>query len=142
MVLLDSDQEGKSAYEQLVHQWIMDNKYVLMLGKVLGVNHPCTLEDLFSEDYYLEHVNAAYCSELGKKTLKLGRNLNLPIIERVEEALKAQGIERFNKGRIAKRIMKDLAKKTLAEVPQETVENFRKVITTINKTVQAWKTRQ
>lgn len=142
MVLLDSDHEGKSAYEQLVYQWIVDDKYVLLLGKALGVNHPCTLEDLFSEDYYLEHVNAAYCSELSKKTLKLGRNLNLPIIERVEEALKAQGIERFNKGRIAKRIMKDLAKKTLAEVPQETVENFRKVITTINKTVQAWKTRQ
>jgi predicted ATP-dependent endonuclease of OLD family len=141
MVLLDSDQEGKNAYEQLVYQWIMENKYVLMLGQVLGVTHPCALEDLFSEDYYLEHAQAAYRSELGKKTLKLSKDSTQSIVDRVEVALNGYGIEHYNKGRVAKRIMKNLAQKTLADLPEETVENFKKVISALNQIVRTWKNR-
>lgn len=138
-VLLDSDQEGKTAYEQLVHQWIMADKHVLMLGDVLGISHPCALEDLFSEDYYLEQVGDAYRKELGKKTLKLSKK-KISIVDRVEEALRAEGIEHFNKGRVAKRIMQDLAKKTLSDLPTETVDNFKKVIDAINEIARGWKT--
>jgi predicted ATP-dependent endonuclease of OLD family len=141
MVLLDSDLDGKSAYEQLVHQWILAEKHVLMLGQVLGISHSCTIEDMFSEDYYMEHVNAAYHSELGKKNLKLGKKTNQPIVERVELALKAQGIERFNKGRVGKRIMKNLADKKLVDISEETIENFRRVIIAINNIVQVWKAK-
>lgn len=139
-VLLDSDQEGKNAYEQLVHQWILAGKHALMLGDVLGVSHPCALEDLFSQDYYLEHTHAAYRRELGKRTLKLSKGKK-PIVERVEEALLAEGIDRFNKGRVAKRIMQDLSNKSLPDLPSETVENFRKVFEAINQIVMSWKSR-
>jgi predicted ATP-dependent endonuclease of OLD family len=139
MVLLDSDQEGKNAYEQLVNQWIMDNKYVLMLGEVLGLPHSCALEDLFSESYYLEFVQSAYNKELGKKTLKLSKESNQSIVDRVETALKSHGIEHYNKGRVAKRIMKDLAQKTLADLPEDTINNFKKVIDSINKIVKTWR---
>jgi predicted ATP-dependent endonuclease of OLD family len=140
-VLLDSDQEGKSAYEQLVHQWIINDKHVLMLGNILGVKHFCTLEDLFSEDYYLEHVNAAYCLELGNKNLGIGKENNKPIVVRVEEALKAQGIDFFNKGRVAKRIMQDLSKKKLSDLPNDTIDNFSKTIVAINKIIKEWKAK-
>jgi predicted ATP-dependent endonuclease of OLD family len=141
-VLLDSDKEGKSAYEQLVHQWILDDKHVLLLGNTLGVKHFCTLEDLFSEKYYLEQVNAAYSSELSDKVLEVSKEKNKPIIDRVEEALKARGNVSFNKGRVAKKIMQDLAKKKLSDMPEETVEKFGKTIEAINKIVEGWKTKQ
>ncbi|CAG0940693.1 hypothetical protein BROC_01130 [Candidatus Brocadiaceae bacterium] len=141
-VLLDSDKEGKSAYEQLVHQWILDDKHVLLLGNTSGIKHFCTLEDLFSEDYYLEHVNSAYSSELSNKVLEVRKEKNKPIIDRVEEALKDRGISSFNKGRVAKKIMQDLSKKKLSDMPQETVEKFSKTIVAINKIVEGWKSKQ
>lgn len=141
-VLLDFDKEGKSAYEQLVHQWILDDKHVLLLGNTLGIKHFCTLEDLFSEDYYLEHVNAAYSLELGDKLLEVRKEKNKPIIDRVEEALKDRGIASYNKGRVAKKIMQDLPKKKLSDMPEETVEKFGKTIAAINKIVEGWKAKQ
>lgn len=138
-VLFDSDQEGKVAYEQLVHQWIIADKHALMLGQIIDVNHACALEDLFSETYYLAHVNEAYRKELGAQSLALAPRQNLSIVQRVEEALVAKGIQHFNKGRVAKRIMNDLAKKGLADLPHETVDNYRKVFTTINQIVAAWR---
>jgi hypothetical protein len=138
-VLLDSDPEGKSAYEQLVHQWIMDAKQVLRLADILGTKHQCVLEDLFAEDYYLKHVNAAYENEIGKASLELGGDQNCPIVDRVEQALKERGVEKFNKGRVAKRIMLDLAKLKLADLPAETVGSFQKVIAAANAVVAGWK---
>ncbi len=138
-VLLDSDPEGKSAYEQLVHQWIMDEKHVLRLGEVLGVKDQRTLEDLFDEGYYTAHVNAAYERELGGQPLTISPDRARPLVERVEEALKSKGVSKFNKGRVGKRIMLDLPKKKLAELPKGTVENFEKVIAAINAIIADWK---
>ncbi len=138
-VLLDSDPEGKSAYEQLVHQWIMDDKLVLRLGDVLDVKSERTLEDLFDEDYYFQHVKTAYAKELGKAELKIATGSNRPILRRVEEALEECGIEKFNKGRVGKRIMTDLAKKQLSDLPSDTVNGFKKVITAVNAVVARWK---
>ena len=45
----------------------------------------------------------------------------------------------FNKGRVAKRIMEDLAKKKLSDLPSATVENFKKVITAANSLVAGWR---
>ena len=138
-VLLDSDPEGKNAYEQLVHQWILDAKLVLRLGDVLETKEQRTLEDLFAEDYYLKHVNAAYEKELGGQPLQVAAEKKRSVVERIEEALAAKGVEKFNKGRVAKRIMTDLAKKKLAELPKETVEKFKKVVAAVNGVVATWK---
>ena len=140
-VLLDSDPEGQSAYEQLVHQWIMDAKQVLRLGEVLGVKEPRTLEDLFDEAYYMGHVNAAYRKELGGQVLSLSAGRTQPIVERIEAALKAKNIDQFNKGRVARRIIYELARKKLADLSKDTADKFKKVIVTINGIVADWKRR-
>ncbi len=142
-VLLDSDNEGKSAYEQLVYQWLIESKYVFMLGEIIGIDYPCVLEDLFSEEYYLQHVNAAYQHELGKeKTITLNTGVKRTIVDRVADALLAEGMTHFNKGRVAKKIMNDLGKKKLSDLPQETIDKFEKTFGTINQIVQQWKERK
>ena len=141
-VLLDSDPEGQSAYEQLVHQWILEDKHVFMLGAVLGIEGNRCLEDMFTEDYYLDFVHESYLKELGKSKLSLQPQDEHTIVQRVEVALKINGIETFNKGRVAKRIMKDLAGKSLEDLPTETVENFSKVIAEVNCLVTRWRSEE
>jgi len=138
-VLLDSDTEGDAAYKQLVNEWILKDKFVLRAGQILGVKENRALEDLFDEEYYLALTQAAYSAELAGKKLALKLPANLPLVERVGEALKQAGIAEFNKGRVAKRIMDDLAKKKISDLPTTTVNNFTKVITAINSIVQGWR---
>ena len=140
-VLLDSDSEGLGACKQIVHQWVLDKKNVLCLGDILGVEQDRTLEDLFSEAYYVEHVNAAYRKELGGELLAVLPDKTKPVVVRVEEALRVKGVETFNKGRVAKRIMLDLAKKRLSSLQPDTVGQFKKVISAINRTVASWRRR-
>ena len=138
-VLLDSDREGQTAYEQLVHNWIVEKKQVLMLGQILGVKHSCANEDLFSEDYYVEQVRHTYRKELsGNELVDLGPAKNQPIVDRVEIALRELGIEKFNKGRVAKQIMSDLATKSIEDLPTETVARFEAVISAINGLFEEW----
>lgn len=138
-VLLDSDKEGKTAYEQLVHQWIIESNNVLMIGTVLDSAQYLTLEDLFSEDYYLTHVKEAYKKELSGKSLVLQINSGSSILERVEEALKALGVEKFNKGRVAKRIMSDLVKKKASDISTDTISKFEKIFAALNQIMTTWK---
>lgn len=138
-VLLDSDQEGKSAYEQLVHQWIMDAKHVLMLGEVLGGVKQATLEDLFDRDYYVSKVEIAYAKELEGKSLKNAVISTAAIVPGIEECLNRIGIEKFNKGRVAKLIMSDLASKDLADLGASTVKKFSQVIEAVNAIMARWR---
>ena len=124
--MLDSDTEGDAAYKQLVNEWILKDKFVLRAGQILGVKENLALEDLFDEEYYLTLTQAAYATELGGKKLVLKSKHHLPLVERVAEALKQAGIAEFNKGRVAKRIMDDLAKKKISDFPPTTVNNFIK----------------
>lgn len=138
-VLLDSDPEGQSAYEQLVHSWVVGDNHILMLGPVLGVEGDRCLEDLFDEAYYIEHVQESYRSELAGRTLTVPPADERTIVQRVEQALQAAGIEKFNKGRPAKRIMKDLANAELKNLPLETAKRFRLVIESANQIVAKWR---
>lgn len=139
-VLLDSDMAGQKAFEQLVHEWILKDKLVLMLGDILGAS-PCALEDLFGETYYLEKVNECYSKELKGKPINLDAKTagKKTFVDRVEDAFKKLGLADFNKGRVAKKIMTDLAKKNLASLDKEVVAKFRLVIDAINNIVTGWK---
>jgi predicted ATPase len=139
-VLLDSDPEGKGAYEQLVHQWIMDAKQILMLGDLIGGVKLATLEDLFDRDYYLAKTDIAYSRELGGKKLKDLVQPGAAIVSAIEDALKRIGIETFNKGRVAKLIMSDLAGKTLADLGADTAKRFSLVFEAVNSIVGKWRT--
>jgi hypothetical protein len=139
-VLLDSDPAGQQAFEQLVHQWILQDKLVVMVGDAVGAN-PCALEDLFGEAYYLSKVNEAYAKELDKKPLTLNPNTDgkKSVVARVEDAFAERGLGDYNKGRVSKRIMTDLGKKELAAIDADTVAKFRKVIDAINTVAASWK---
>jgi predicted ATP-dependent endonuclease of OLD family len=139
-VLLDSDPAGEQAFEQLVHQWILDEKLVVMVGDAVGLN-PCALEDLLGETYYLAKVEEAYSKELGGKSLTLEPKTSgkKTLAHRVEDAFKKAKMGDFNKGRVAKRIMAELGKADLASVDKDTVASLRKVIDAINAVVVKWK---
>jgi predicted ATP-dependent endonuclease of OLD family len=138
-VLLEGGPEGATAYERLVHQSMLEAKQVLRLGEVLGAAGPRALEDLFDEEPYLRHVSAAYAKDLKGRPLILSADKSRSIVQRVEEALKACGVERFNKGRVAKRVLEELARKKLADLPTNTVKDFQKVIGAINALVASWR---
>ncbi len=138
-VLLDSDKEGDDAFKQLVHSWILKERLVLRVGQILGAAGNRALEDLFDEAYYVAQTQSAYAKELTGKKLTLAAKPGLSVVERVEEALKAAGIPDFNKGRVAKRIMEDLAKKKLSDLPPTTVGNFKKVIAAANALNVGWR---
>lgn len=139
-VLLDSDAAGKQAFEQLVHQWILQDKLVVMVGDAVGAN-PCALEDLFGEVYYVGKVSEAYSKELAGKPLTLDTKAagKKTIVDRVDDAFSKAELGEYNKGRVAKRIMSDLGKKTLAEVDADTAAKFRKIIDAINAVAATWK---
>lgn len=136
-VLLDSDKEGEAAHKQLVHQWILDKDQALLLGETLGRKGTLALEDLFDEGYYTDHVAETYKTEVSGKKFSIPQD-GRSIVERAEEALKAVGVERFNKGRVAKRIMNDLGKKKPSELGEATLANFEKVATALNSIVAKW----
>lgn len=138
-VLLDSDTEGEAAYKQLVREWILKDKFVLRVGEIIGVKENRVIEDLFDEDYYLAMTQSAYSAELADKKLTLKPQPGLTLVERIGEALKQSGVPEFNKGRVAKRIMDDLAKKKISDLPTATVGNFSKTIAAINKIVEGWR---
>ena len=139
-VLLDSDPAGQQALEQLVHQWILQDKLVVMIGDAVGMS-PCALEDLFGESYYLAKVNEAYAKEAEGKPITLNSNTvgKKSIVDRVEEGFAERGLGEYNKGRVAKRIMAHLSKNDLSAIDPDTVSKFRKVIDEINKVAASWK---
>lgn len=107
-----------------------------MLGNVIDSKLPTSIEDLFGNDFYLEKVNQTYASELKGKSLSIktdGRS----IVVRIVEGMAEQEIQ-FNKGRVAKRIIADLAKTNLTDLDKKTQENFTKVFASANKIMTKW----
>ena len=138
-VLLDSDTGGDNAYEQLVHQWILEDKLALRLGTILSSKDPIEIEDLFDKGFYREQAQLAYAKELGRKKISLSADDSRPIVDQVEAALVDKGIPHFNKGRVAKRILREAAEKSLADYDAVTVSRFKLVIAAFNDIVASWK---
>jgi predicted ATPase len=139
-VLLDSDAAGQQAFEQLVHQWILQEKLVVMVGDAIG-SKPCALEDLFGEAYYLGKIGEAYAKELGGKAITIDSKTagKKPIVDRIGDAFTKLKLGEYNKGRVAKRIITDMGKKSLSDIDADTIAKFRKIIDTINAVVASWK---
>jgi predicted ATP-dependent endonuclease of OLD family len=138
-VLLDSDAEGTSAYEQLVHNWILEDRHVFLLGKVLGESGTRCIEDLFDESMYVSAVEESYKAELSGKKLTLPARTDASILDRVEDALKKVGVQKFNKGRPAKLLMRRMATMKLADLSPQCAERFRTVFKQVNSTVAKWR---
>lgn len=136
--LLDHDSAGLDAKEKLMKKWLTkynDSKSsVETLSEIL--NEPekeFAIEDIFSEEYYLDKVHQAYKNQLngiGAKKIKLyGKDM---IVKRVERAFDELGIL-FNKGTVAKIIRSEINKmKTSAELTEQTKQTSQKIIKRIN----------
>ena len=138
-VLLNSLPEGQETFEQLVTSWMVQDKHVLTLKSVLGIDRDCSLEDLLPKDYYLEQVILVYRMRLGSAPLTVSNDQSLSRLQQVREALKARGIDDFNRVRVARRIMQDLATKGLATLPVQSVLQIEEVINAINALVEQWR---
>ncbi|MBX3624105.1 MAG: AAA family ATPase [Rhizobacter sp.] len=136
--LLDSDTEGENARKQLINNWLMKDGDVLMLGSVIGKPDAIELEDLFEQDSYLRATAEAYAKEIGgaKVAIKLPAGAG-SIVDRLTTFFEKKGVK-FNKGRVAKVIMKDLSKQKFAELPQETRDRFAKVFEAVNGIAARW----
>lgn len=138
VVLLDSDQAGDSARDQLVKRWLTryqgKETQVLSLGESVGVpGREFSIEDLFPETFYLERVKRAYERALtaagAEPTLQPGGQL----CKRVERAMAALQIP-FNKGPVAKLLRADLSRmKDAQELPSDTRTKAAKLFATIAK---------
>ena len=144
VVLLDSDPEGKKAAEGLIKKWITKDKHVLLLGEVLGRQAEATLEDLFSDEFYLDFVNKAYERDLGGNPLtieELNADQQQQLVRRIDSALRNRGMSpnsegwTFNKGRVAKLLMTELPKQSLADLPDEMVKRFEQLFKSINESM-------
>lgn len=136
-VLLDSDQAGGEARDALVKKWLThyqsSTAQVLSLGETIGVSKEFSIEDIFPDDFYLGFVNQVYEKQLkafAVKKLKLQGNDQLS--KRVERALAEHKIP-FNKGSVAKKLRRALSEmKSISDLPEETQERAKLLITSIN----------
>ena len=133
VVLFDSDNAGREAHDKLVKKWLTQYKKarteVVMLGDAVGVDRDFELEDLFTEDFYMESVKETY-QDINEITLQ-GEDM---LWKKVRRALKEEGIEEPNKGSVAKRLAGRLSKmKDVSELPPETKERAIKIFQTIRK---------
>jgi predicted ATP-dependent endonuclease of OLD family len=138
VVLLDTDRAGDDAQDSLVKKWL--TKYatsratILRLGETVGSRaKEYSIEDLFPEDYYLQHVRTAYAKQLeaaGISSLELRQGTQL--CKRVEAALNDLGIT-FNKGSVAKLIRKHLSSaSSITDIPEQTLVMAQALVDAIN----------
>jgi hypothetical protein len=137
-VLLDSDGAGEEAHDKLVKTWLScyqeKKANVLLLGDVVGSTAEAfAIEDLFTEEYFLNVVRNAYKKELAIA----GSPALAPLPEgtllwkRVSRALVTLGIpyDSEHKGRVAKALRSALlTTKTISDLPEKTQEMARKLI--------------
>lgn len=120
VALFDSDKEGQRAQKNLVHSWIAQCRQpraeAILLGDAVGVKGDFALEDLFTEEFYMECVKETY-PEADGITLQTQGTL----WKRVEKALKDEGIEKPNKESISKRLRRKLSRiENISELHAET----------------------
>lgn len=133
--LFDFDDAGRTASEKLIKNWL--TKYNSTSTKVFLLNDICDIpkkhfgiEDLFCEDYYLKKVNEAY-SRLQRPVKKEDLNGDDSIVKQLERFFSQAG-QAFNKGTVAKLIKSDIVKNDPSGFSEKTIDNFAKLIKSIN----------
>ena len=129
VALFDSDRAGRNAKKKLVEKWITQynpesESSVIMLGEAVGVTHDFALEDLFTEDFFIETVWEVYGKDLEAKGITQIAQITLQgndmLWKRVERFMKDNGIK-INKGPIAKRLARRInGMKDSSKLPCET----------------------
>jgi len=136
IALYDSDEAGNIARDKFVKKWLTryNNRpaQALQLAEIWGVTGEASIEDLFTEDFYLPYVEGLHAKALAaagidKITLHPGGQL----VKRVEALFESKGLP-FNKGSIAKRIASDINKMTdFGKLPAITAKRGEQLLTAI-----------
>ena len=139
VALFDSDSAGKEAEEKLRKKWITRYKdaraVTLLLGDALEMpSKEATIEDLFSEVYYVEKVRESHALKLKSKGLETdavtlyGSGPVLPRLHQCFDKLKVD----FNKGSAGKLIRRDLIGCTSVDtLPAEVAEKGETLLTAL-----------
>ena len=131
-VLLDADNEGHIAKEQLIKDTLLRDNKILLLNNIFGKpEQTMSLEDIFPEEYYLRFVTVAYEKELKEKTIKL-ESSNPMLVKRIESFFKKNNLGTFDKTKPSLLITKEFAKGDFDKIPKELVDNFEKLFVAIN----------
>jgi hypothetical protein len=135
VVVLDSDQAGDTARDSLVKKWLTryngKETQVLSLGACAAVQGEFSIEDLFTEDFYLARVKQAYAKQLSAVGSELKLRPGAQLCKRVERAFGELGLA-FNKGSVAKLIRAELTRmKSISELPGDTKKRAEGVLAAI-----------
>ena len=140
VALFDSDSAGKGAESKLREKWLTRYKdaqaVTLLFGDVLGMpDKEATIEDLFSESYYIEKVRESHKTKLKNKGFTAG-NIKLrgsgPILPRVRQCFDNLKVD-FNKGSVGKLIRRDLIRcKSVATLPDGVAEKAESLLTELS----------
>jgi len=143
VALYDSDAQGSAARDKLVKNWLTrynsSRATALSLGEVLGLpERGVTIEDVFTEKFYLEHVHSVYERQLAATAVK---EVKLPagdqLCKRTEAFFDSLNIK-FNKGSVAKAICASIRKmRTIDELPKEAALKAQLLIESITKAAAA-----
>jgi predicted ATP-dependent endonuclease of OLD family len=128
-VLLDGDGEGVTAKTALIKNWILDDKLILGTDDASGIAGS-TVEDLFDPIFYVAAVNETYPElKIDASTLDATK----PVLPQIE----AIAAKSFNKGSVAKRILKMIQVATEQELGS-TIARFEKVFSLIGEKTRPW----
>jgi predicted ATP-dependent endonuclease of OLD family len=138
VVVVDSDQAGENARDQLVKKWLTRYKgkatQVIRLGDAVGVTSgEFSVEDLFPDDFYMARVKRAFDKVLATAASQPKLQPGGQLCKRVERAFSDAGLA-FNKGSVAKLLRADLGRmKDAGELPADTRAKAAKLFGAIRK---------
>ena len=140
VALFDSDSAGKVAEEKLRKKWITRYKnaraVTLLVGDGLGMlGKEATIEDLFSEAYYMEKVRESHELKLKSKgfaTDAITLSGSGPVLPRLHQCFDKLKVD-FNKGSAGKLIRRDLIRcKSVDTLPPGVAEKGEVLLTALH----------
>lgn len=138
-VLLDSDPAGNEAKKKIEGLYLRDlakdaqqRFRVFQIGAAAKIKKTdAAIEELFTDEYYLEMVNAAYGVKIDMA--ELPNDGSDMITKRLEPVMKAKYGYEFDKGRVVAEMLRRFDKwREVKDLPAETAERAAQLFKTIN----------
>ena len=137
VILLDSDKNGREAYEKLTESLFSDHKnYVLMIGDVINHQKNSEIEDLIGKELLVKTLNAKKLASPLVSVSDMGNSRTF--VSALSKYAKENNIKLAKQWRyqLSLNFLKDLSTKDanyiLKKIPAEKLEVFEKLIKTIN----------
>jgi hypothetical protein len=138
-VLLDSDQAGNQAKKKIEGLYLKDlakeklqRFRVFQIGAAAKINKTdAAIEELFTDEYYLEMVNTAYGVKI--EMTELPKDGSDMITKRLEPVMKMKYGYEFDKGRVVAEMLKRFDKwREAKDLPTGTADRAEQLFKTIN----------